>query len=137
MSQYKAVGFVGLGVMGEPICRNLVKKSGAPVIAFDLSPEPLARLSAEGATVAGSVAEVIGNSEIAFLCLPSAKHVRAVFEGDGILKNIKTWPTLTFEGDMSIYLGKREVRLMQLGAGHTSGDIVAWVPDAEVMFSGD
>ena len=48
-----------------------------------------------------------------------------------------TWPTLTFEGEMAIYLGKREVRLMQLGAGHTSGDIVAWVPDAEVMFSGD
>ncbi|MGH6777093.1 MAG: MBL fold metallo-hydrolase [Bradyrhizobium sp.] len=48
-----------------------------------------------------------------------------------------TWPTLTFEGEMSIYLGKREVRLMQLGAGHTSGDIVAFVPDADVMFSGD
>src|SRR5580704_4541937 len=48
-----------------------------------------------------------------------------------------TWPTLTFEGEMSIYLGKREVRLMHLGAGHTSGDIVAWVPDAQVMFSGD
>ena len=48
-----------------------------------------------------------------------------------------TWPTLTFEGEMSIYLGKRQVRLMQLGAGHTSGDIVAWVPDAQVMFSGD
>src|SRR6516225_241950 len=48
-----------------------------------------------------------------------------------------TWPTLTFDGEMSIYLGKREVRLIQLGAGHTSGDIVAWVPDAQVMFSGD
>src|SRR6201994_3580342 len=48
-----------------------------------------------------------------------------------------TWPTLTFEGQMSIFLGKREIRLMQLGAGHTSGDIVAWVPDSEVMFSGD
>ena len=48
-----------------------------------------------------------------------------------------TWPTLTFDGAMWIYLGKREVRLLQLGAGHTSGDIVAWVPDAEVMFSGD
>jgi glyoxylase-like metal-dependent hydrolase (beta-lactamase superfamily II) len=48
-----------------------------------------------------------------------------------------TWPTLAFDGEMSIYLGKREVRLMQLGAGHTSGDIVAWVPDAEVMFTGD
>ncbi len=48
-----------------------------------------------------------------------------------------TWPTLTFETDMTIYLGKREVRLMHLGAGHTSGDIVAWVPDAQVMCSGD
>src|SRR5215813_4198180 len=48
-----------------------------------------------------------------------------------------TWPTLTFEGSMSLYLGKREVRLLQLGMGHTSGDIVAWVPDEDVMFSGD
>lgn len=48
-----------------------------------------------------------------------------------------TWPTLTFDTEMTIYLGKREVRLMHLGAGHTSGDIVAWVPDAEVMFTGD
>jgi len=48
-----------------------------------------------------------------------------------------TWPTLTFDGEMTIHLGKREVRLMQLGAGHTSGDIVAWVPDAGVMLSGD
>ncbi|MGA0596800.1 MBL fold metallo-hydrolase [Enterovirga sp. CN4-39] len=48
-----------------------------------------------------------------------------------------TWPSLTFSGRMSIHLGKREVQLMQLGAGHTSGDIVAWVPDAGVMFTGD
>jgi glyoxylase-like metal-dependent hydrolase (beta-lactamase superfamily II) len=48
-----------------------------------------------------------------------------------------TWPTLAFETDMTLYLGKREVRLMSIGAGHTSGDIVAWVPDAQVMFSGD
>ncbi len=48
-----------------------------------------------------------------------------------------TWPTLTFESEMSLFLGKREVRLMHLGAGHTSGDIVAWVPDCEVMLSGD
>ena len=48
-----------------------------------------------------------------------------------------TWPTLTFESEMSVFLGKREVKLMHVGAGHTSGDIVAWVPDAQVMFSGD
>jgi glyoxylase-like metal-dependent hydrolase (beta-lactamase superfamily II) len=48
-----------------------------------------------------------------------------------------TWPTLAFEKEMTLFLGKREVKLMQLGAGHTSGDIVAWVPDAGVMFTGD
>jgi len=59
-----------------------------------------------------------------------------LFQDAGSIPGL-TRPTLTFEGEMSLYLGKREVRLMQLGAGHTSGDIVAWVPDAEVMFSGD
>jgi 3-hydroxyisobutyrate dehydrogenase len=89
MSAYKTIGFIGLGVMGEPICRNLVKKSDAAVIAFDLAPEPLARMRAEGASVAGSVAEAVTKSDIVFLCLPSAKHARAVFEGDGILKNVR------------------------------------------------
>jgi 3-hydroxyisobutyrate dehydrogenase len=89
MSAYTTIGFIGLGVMGEPICRNLVKKSGAAVIAFDLAPEPQARLREEGAAAAASVAEVVGRSDIVFLCLPSAKHVRSVFEGDGILENIR------------------------------------------------
>ena len=48
-----------------------------------------------------------------------------------------TWPSLAFEKEITLNLGNREVKLMHLGAGHTSGDIVAWVPDAEVMFSGD
>ncbi|MDQ4060567.1 MAG: MBL fold metallo-hydrolase [Pseudomonadota bacterium] len=48
-----------------------------------------------------------------------------------------TWPTITFERGMSVYLGRREVRLIFLGRGHTAGDIVAWVPDAHVLFSGD
>src|SRR6478735_9519103 len=90
MSEYKTIGFIGLGVMGEPICRNLVKKSGRKVLAFDLSPEPLARLRGEGAEVAASVGDVLKQSDLVFLCLPSAKHVRAVFEGDGILKNVKS-----------------------------------------------
>ena len=102
MPAYKTIGFIGLGVMGEPICRNLVKKSGARVIAFDLSPEPLARLRADGADVAASVADVVSKSEIVLLCLPSAKHVRAVFEGDGILKNIR-------EGQVVVDLGTSSV----------------------------
>jgi hypothetical protein len=102
MSAQKTIGFIGLGVMGEPICRNLVRRSGLPVMAFDLAPEPLARMRAEGATVAGSVADVVGGSNVVFLCLPSAKHARAVFEGDGILNNIR-------EGQIVVDLGTSSV----------------------------
>jgi glyoxylase-like metal-dependent hydrolase (beta-lactamase superfamily II) len=48
-----------------------------------------------------------------------------------------TWPSITFAQQMSVWLGKREVRIMHLGRAHTAGDVVAWVPDAQVVFSGD
>ena len=102
MPQYKTIGFIGLGVMGEPICRNLAKKSGARVLAFDIASEPLARLRAEGADVAASVADMIRQSDLVFLCLPSAKHVRGVFEGDGILKNIRNGQVVVDLGTSSV-----------------------------------
>jgi 3-hydroxyisobutyrate dehydrogenase len=102
MSEYKTIGFIGLGVMGEPICRNLVKKSGKPVLAFDLAPEPLARLRDEGAGIAASVGDVIKQSDLLFTCLPSARHVRAVFEGDGILQNIRAGQVVVDLGTSSV-----------------------------------
>ena len=48
-----------------------------------------------------------------------------------------TWPTITFPDEISVWLGKREVRISHIGRGHTAGDVVAWVPDADVVFSGD
>ncbi len=60
-----------------------------------------------------------------------------LFRGEESIPPGLTWPTMTFETGMSVFLGKREVKLFHLGAGHTAGDIVAWVPDAQVMFSGD
>ena len=48
-----------------------------------------------------------------------------------------TWPTTTFEGRMSVYLGRRRVDIMQLGRAHTTGDAVVSVPDANVLFTGD
>jgi len=48
-----------------------------------------------------------------------------------------TWPTITFHGRMSIWLGKLEVQLIQLGRGHTKGDTVAWLPEQKILFSGD
>ncbi len=48
-----------------------------------------------------------------------------------------TWPTITFKGEMTVWLGKLEVRLIQLGRGHTKGDTVAWLPQQKILFSGD
>jgi glyoxylase-like metal-dependent hydrolase (beta-lactamase superfamily II) len=48
-----------------------------------------------------------------------------------------TWPHLTFPDEISVWLGKREVRIMFIGRGHTAGDVIALVPDANVVFSGD
>ncbi|TSE24662.1 Metallo-beta-lactamase type 2 [Tepidimonas sediminis] len=48
-----------------------------------------------------------------------------------------TWPTITFTGKMTIWLGKLEVQLLQLGRGHTKGDTVAWLPQERILFSGD
>jgi glyoxylase-like metal-dependent hydrolase (beta-lactamase superfamily II) len=48
-----------------------------------------------------------------------------------------TWPTITFSRELSVWLGKREVRIRHLGRAHTAGDVVAFVPDANVVFSGD
>jgi glyoxylase-like metal-dependent hydrolase (beta-lactamase superfamily II) len=48
-----------------------------------------------------------------------------------------TWPTITFTGKMTLWLGKLEVQLLQLGRGHTKGDTVAWLPQQRILFSGD
>ncbi|WP_138464548.1 MBL fold metallo-hydrolase [Poseidonocella sp. HB161398] len=48
-----------------------------------------------------------------------------------------TWPTTTFSDRMTVYLGRRRVDILHLGRAHTAGDAVIWVPDQEVMFTGD
>ena len=48
-----------------------------------------------------------------------------------------TWPTITFTGKMTLWLGQLEVQLLQLGRGHTKGDTVAWLPQQKILFSGD
>ncbi len=59
-----------------------------------------------------------------------------LFEGHESIPGL-TWPTTTFDGSMSVYLGNRRVDLMHLGRAHTAGDIVINVPDQNVMFTGD
>ncbi len=48
-----------------------------------------------------------------------------------------TWPTLAFESAMTVWLGRREVRILHLGRAHTRGDTVVWLPKERVLFAGD
>jgi glyoxylase-like metal-dependent hydrolase (beta-lactamase superfamily II) len=48
-----------------------------------------------------------------------------------------TWPTIVFDGRMTLWMGKLQVEIMQLGRGHTKGDTVVWLPQEKILFSGD
>lgn len=78
----EGIGFIGLGVMGSAQCVNLVRKSGLPVTAFDLSTAAVQRLRDEGAAVAGSPAEVVGDADVVFLSLPGGSQVADVLLGE-------------------------------------------------------
>lgn len=76
----KNIGFIGLGVMGSPMCANLVRKSGLPVHVNDRSAEAVATAVAAGARDAGSIAGVGASADIVFLSLPSIVQVESVCE---------------------------------------------------------
>jgi 3-hydroxyisobutyrate dehydrogenase-like beta-hydroxyacid dehydrogenase len=95
MSAAAPLGFVGLGVMGEPMCRNLARKSGRRVLAFDTRPEPLARLAADGVRTATGLGQIATEADTIFLSLPGEPEVRAVCLGaDGIVTRMHAGQTL-------------------------------------------
>jgi 3-hydroxyisobutyrate dehydrogenase len=71
------IGFIGLGVMGEPMCGHLARRSGHTVLAHDLRPEPLARLAEFGVTPS-SPAQLAERCDLILLSLPDGKAVQSV-----------------------------------------------------------
>lgn len=80
MSEFKTIGFIGVGIMGEPMCRHLATKTRATVLAADNDPAPLERLATHGVQTTNQ-AEIAAGADIIFLSLPSGKVVQAVIEG--------------------------------------------------------
>jgi 3-hydroxyisobutyrate dehydrogenase-like beta-hydroxyacid dehydrogenase len=74
------LGFIGLGVMGRPMCANLTRACGLPVVAYDRDAPALDAAAAAGAERAGSVAEVVARADVVFLSLPSIVEVETVAE---------------------------------------------------------
>lgn len=91
----KTLGFIGVGVMGEPMCRNLALKSGATVLATDINSEPLQRLAEHGVETVASVAEIAARAHVVFLSLPGGDELQAVCTNDGgLLENLRGGQTV-------------------------------------------
>ena len=80
------VGFVGLGIMGRPMSRNLIK-AGHQLTVFDIVPESVAEIVAAGATAAASAKEAAAASEVVVTMLPDGPDVEAAVLGpNGVLE---------------------------------------------------
>jgi len=87
---FRQIGFIGLGVMGEHMCRNLCRKASVPVHAFDLQAQAVQRVLGDGAQARESVRDVAEHADVVFLSLPSIDHVEEVCLGpQGLLSGSK------------------------------------------------
>ncbi|MBA4790764.1 MAG: 3-hydroxyisobutyrate dehydrogenase [Rhizobiales bacterium] len=76
------IAFIGLGNMGHPMCRHLLR-AGHAVTGFDLSPERRAALEQLGGRAATDIADAVGAADVVLTMLPTGRHVRKVYEGEG------------------------------------------------------
>jgi 3-hydroxyisobutyrate dehydrogenase-like beta-hydroxyacid dehydrogenase len=88
------IGFVGLGVMGGPMCRNVALKHSGDVIAFDMNPAAFAALDGTKARPAKALAEVAEHSDIVLLSLPGGPQVEQVCLGGQGLASVSAPPSI-------------------------------------------
>ena len=83
------IAFIGLGNMGAPMARNLIK-AGHQLNVFDLNKTILAELAELGSQVSASPREAAEGSELVITMLPAAAHVRSVYlSEDGVLAGVR------------------------------------------------
>ena len=83
------IGFIGLGIMGKPMTRNLLK-AGHKLVVYDIVPQAIDEIMSEGAEGARSCKEVAEKCELVITMVPNGPHVKtAVFGENGVLEGIK------------------------------------------------
>ncbi len=118
-----SLGFIGTGVMGEPMCRNLAAHSRHRVLAWDPSPAPLERLRVQGVAVAASAAHVAASAETVFLCLPGGTQLRSLCEND-LLPAARAGQTFVDLGTSGVGLTKELARrFAERGADYADAPI--------------
>jgi 3-hydroxyisobutyrate dehydrogenase len=118
----ETVGFVGIGKIGLPICRNLIK-SGYRVIGFRRS--SLAEFEAAGGVPAQSAAEVGEAAEVVFTCLPSDEALQEVIQGpNGLLRSARRGQILVELGSHPIPVKEKYVGILAAkGASFIDGEV--------------
>jgi 3-hydroxyisobutyrate dehydrogenase-like beta-hydroxyacid dehydrogenase len=116
-SKQPLIGFVGLGVMGGAMCRNVALKHPGEVLAFDASATAFAALEGTKARRAASLAELAAQADIVFLSLPGGPAVESVCLGEGGLAAGPRRPQVVVDLSTTTVASAREVgeRLAALG----------------------
>lgn len=143
MTDKPTVGFIGLGIMGKPMARNVLK-GGFPLVVYDLLPEPVKALTSEGAQSASSPRALAQQVDVVLLCLPDSPDVRAVMDGpDGVLAGVRSGQVIV---DMSTIspLAARELAAAAAERGATlldapvsGGEMGAREGKLAIMVGGD
>jgi len=138
------VGFIGLGIMGKPMAKNLLK-AGYDLIVYDIAEEPVAELVAAGATAAGSSKEVAEQCNgLLFTMLPNSPHVKSVLLGeDGVLKGAKAGTIVIDTSSIAplasqeVYKAAKEKGVSYLDAPVSGGEPKAIDGTLAIMVGGD
>ncbi|MGL5990125.1 MAG: NAD(P)-dependent oxidoreductase [Plesiomonas sp.] len=125
----KTVGFIGLGLMGEAMSKNIVAKFGGDVWVFDVNPQAIATLVSAGATAASSIADIAQRCDVIISMVPKSEHVQAVYRE--LLPHLHagqiTLDMSTIDPEVSVELARQ---VQQTGAQMLDAPVVKSVPAA-------
>lgn len=132
-------------VMAQDVIRRVREVTDKPIKYVVLSHYHAVRVLGASAFVKEGAEQIIASRDTYDLIVERGEQDKAseigrfprLFRAVESVPAGLTWPTMTFEGKMSVWLGKLEVKLEQIGRGHTKGDTIAYLEGEKVCFSGD
>ena len=137
------VGFIGLGIMGRPMAKNLME-AGYDLVVYNRSPEKAEELAGEGATAAGSPREVAEACDVVVTMLPDSPQVEEVLAGEGgvfegvregaLIVDMSTISPVVTEG---LATKAKERGASLLDAPVSGGDVGAVEGTLSIMVGGD
>jgi 2-hydroxy-3-oxopropionate reductase len=139
----KKIGFIGLGIMGKPMARNLLK-AGYSLVVLNRSRSPMEELAAEGAELADSPKAIAQQVDVVISCLPDSPDVEAVFLGEnGVIAGARSdmlgidMSTIAPATARKVYEALKQKQVQFLDAPISGGDIGAQQGTLSIMVGGE